>query len=93
MNKAASRQGRSAGAAIPTPAVDVAGDNGSSKNWVLVALLAAAIGVLGVAATPRRAFPHPVAHALVTRRIEIAFVGLAIVAGVGISMLLAAVLS
>lgn len=93
LNGATARQGRAAGAAIATPSVSIGSDTGSSKNWVLVALLATAIAVLGVAAAPLRAFPRPVAHVLAMRRIEIAFVGAALVVGVGFSMLLAAVLS
>ena len=93
LNKAGSQKPKAAGAAVPTPALDVGGDTGSSRNWALVALLVAAIAVLGVAAAPLRAFPEPVGHVLVKRRIEIALAGVALVAGVGISMLLTAVLS
>ena len=80
-------------AAVPTAAVDLSKGSGSSRNWTLIALLAAAIGVLGFAAMPVGAFPRPVAHAIVTRRLEIALAGVALVAGIGLSMLLSAVLS
>jgi hypothetical protein len=88
-----SKKPRAVAAAVPTPVVDVGADNGASTKWMLVALLTGAIAILGLAAAPRRAFPQPVARVVVPKRLEIAFVGLALVAGVGISMLLAAALS
>jgi hypothetical protein len=59
----------------------------------MIPLVAAAIALLGLAAAPVRAFPQPVAHLLLRRRLEIAIGGVALVAGVGLSMLLSAVLS
>jgi hypothetical protein len=93
LNKPSSPKSPAGVAAGPTAPLDIGSDGGSSHNWALVALLVAAIAVLGFAAAPLRAFPEPVAHVLVARRLEIALAGVAVVAGVALSMLLSAVLS
>jgi hypothetical protein len=92
-HKPLSVRSQPAAAAVPSAALQLTSDTGSSRSWILIALVAAALAVLAFAAAPRTAFPQPVAHFLVTRRLEIALAGIALVAGVGLSMLLSAVLS
>jgi hypothetical protein len=79
--------------AVPAATRDLTPGDGSSKNWFLILLVIAAGAILAVAATPVTVFPQSVADVVASRRLEITFAGLALVAGVGLSMLLAAVLS
>jgi uncharacterized protein HemX len=83
-----------AAAKVSAPlAIDENGTSGGSLRWLLIAVLAAGLGMVAVAMAPAAALPRSFAHALATRRIEMAIAGMAIAVGLGFSIVLAALLA
>jgi hypothetical protein len=79
------------GAALTTPraaAPLLPDEKGSRFRWAPLLFLGAALLLLLVAVAPAGALRQPVADAVASRRLDLAFVAIAVALGVGLTVLL-----